>query len=114
MKYINLFFALAMLTVLSCDDKDESVIQNSATNPDNSITDPTDSIADPIVPAWSTGFPAITNGATSADIKLETNKRSTIYYIITDQETTFSPEELIAEASSPSRPSIIHHGIEAL
>jgi dienelactone hydrolase len=114
MKYINLFFALAMLTVLSCDDKDESVIQNSTANPDNSIADPTDSIADPIVPAWSTGFPAITNGATSADIKLETNKRSTIYYIITDQETTFSPEELIAEASSPSRPSIIHHGIEAL
>jgi predicted peptidase len=107
MKTIKLFLALVMIAVLSCDEKDEPVSQNSATDPKNNTTVPA-------IPAWASGSPAVANGATSADIKLETNKPSKIYYIITDEEVALSAGELMAEASSPTLPTIVYNGIEEL
>lgn len=85
----------AVIATSSCNDRnEEQVISKSATN---NIDSP-----------WTSGFPALKSGATSADLVLQTEKSSSIFYVITNEDIPLTPEQVMNEAVSPSLPSVVH------
>lgn len=88
---------LSALIFISCKDDPEEVVAKSTSTK--------------IAPAWSSGFPSVKSGATSVDIHLQTERSASIYYVITLDDVTLAPEQLITEASSPTLPSIVHASV---
>jgi predicted peptidase len=96
MKLIHFLLILATAICVSCNDKDEDVIKKASTNKTT---------------LWLNGSPEVRSGATSADIKLETEKSATVYFVLATDALALTPDQIMAEASSPTLPSIVHNAV---
>ena len=88
---------LSAATFISCSDKSEEIVPKSSSTQK--------------APAWSSGFPSVKSGAISVDINVQTERPASIYYVVTREDVTLEPEQLVTEATSPTLASIIHASV---
>jgi len=60
----------------------------------------------PGTPIWAIGYPAVPYGAQTADVVLQTDKKSNAYYVVSDKPLTLTPEQLRDQVNAPTEPSI--------
>ncbi len=90
MRFHKLFF-LSTILIFSCKEEDASI---------------------PGTPEWTSGYPKVAVGATSADILLNSDRASTVYWLVTDKELTSTDGESIkSEALAPTNASIKFNGV---
>src|SRR6185295_2731268 len=59
-------------------------------------------------PSWTTGYPQILSGASSVDIKVQTNSNGTIYYAIySTVQSGMTSAQLKADALGGSNPNLV-------
>jgi dienelactone hydrolase len=67
-------------------------------------------VTNPQAPQWISGYPRITSGATTADMKLKTESSAEAYYLLSDRPLDFTSEELIHTAEYPDTSAIKFSG----
>jgi predicted peptidase len=90
----HLLLLLLIATVFACSDDDTGGRTTASNNA-----------------AWVNGFPKIRHGATSVDLEIETKDSSKIYYVVADENLTFTADELVEQAESPTSASIQSNGV---
>ena len=68
----------------------------------------------PGVPNWTASYPKTPFGATSLDFVLQADKKSTAYWVVTDQPISLTSEELKAQSVTSTNPAIKFKGTSVL
>lgn len=66
------------------------------------------------VPSWAANYPKTLMGATTVDVVMNVDKKSTAYWVITDQPVTLTPAELKTQAVSGTNPAVKFKGTSTL
>jgi predicted peptidase len=62
-------------------------------------------------PRWISGYPQVAYGAVSADLNIQTDQASRVYWIIATQALQLGPDEVVRQAITPEDASIKFHGV---
>lgn len=62
-------------------------------------------------PSWVGEYPSIASGATSIDLKVQTDRNAKVYYLLTTQPVNYSAKEFMKQAQAPSNAAIKANGI---
>ncbi len=96
MKNISSFFLICFIAAsfTSCGDKKSEV--------------PT---AEPGTPEWLAGYPQVPVGAITADLVLQADKKSKVYWAMADKSISLTPAELKVQAIAPTNTAIKFKGV---
>jgi pimeloyl-ACP methyl ester carboxylesterase len=90
-------FGLLLVTILFSGCKDDQEDQNVYASSGETAH-------------WVDGFPAVAEGATTADLTFQLQEQGTIHYIVSDVPLNLTPQQLIKESTSPSFEQIRENG----
>jgi hypothetical protein len=98
MKHIRSLYLLFLVTLAfsSCSDSND------------------EPVAEPGAPEWIAGYPTIPFGAISADLILQADKKSKVYWVIADKSISLTPIELREQAVSATNAAIKFKGVASI
>jgi hypothetical protein len=99
MKPFGQFILLCSVTILFsfCNDHNEPIIK--------------DPVVVPTAPEWSVGYPLFPYSAVTVDIVLKADKNSNVYWILSDQELSLTPQQLKEQVSAATNSAILFKGV---
>jgi predicted esterase len=62
-------------------------------------------------PTWSSVYPLVAFGATTVDLRFQTDKQAKVYWVIADQAIPFTPQDLKQQATASTNSAIKFKGI---
>jgi hypothetical protein len=80
----------------------------------SSCSDSNEPVAEPGTPEWTAGYPMIPFGAVSVDLILQADKKSKVYWAITDKAITLTPKELRTQTIANTNAAIKFKGIASI